>query len=142
MTIKKSPLWVGYIAWKDFEEHGYRLNSLQAALNDKLNLSDYGTSITSFNFIPMALRPENRIHEDEIRYSSRKKEINIHLKLDYQQVINAGVEGFLPLVGQLLLRGIDEAAQKRIKDFDWARFRQDVTDLLAGHGWLLPVNQL
>lgn len=142
MKQKKSPIWVGFIAWRDFEEHGLQLNAVQRALNDAINLTDYGSSIISFNFIPMALRPTNNIHEEKITYSSRKKEINIHLKLDYQQVINAGVQGFLPLVGQLLLAGIDQAAQKRVKDFDWVRFKQDISDLLAENGWLLPVNQL
>ena len=142
MEIENSTFWIGFIAWKDFEPHGYQLTALEKILNQRLKIADYGERILSFNFIPMALRPTNKIHEEEISYSPRKKELNIHLKLDYQQLINAGLNGFLPLVGQLLLEGIDRATQQKIKDFDWISFRKDVSDLLTENGWLLPAEQV
>lgn len=140
--MKKDNLefWVGFIAWKDFTPHGFNLIGLEDALNT-LTLSKYGNGIKTLKFIPMVLSPENRIHEEEIEYSRRKRELNIQLKLDYQEVINAGLVGFLPLVGQLLLRAIDESPQQRIKDFNWSAFRQDIENLLSANGWLLSVEQ-
>lgn len=139
MKKKNSEFWVGFIAWKDFTPHGFNLLSLENALNDRLNLSDYGPAISSFNFIPMILTPNNRVHEEEIAYVPKKRELDIQLKVDYQQAINAGVNGFLPLVGEVLLKGIDEASQENIQDFDWPRFRADVANLLSESGWLVRV---
>lgn len=139
MEKDKSEFWIGFIAWKDFTPHGVNLVILENALNKKLCLKAYGSGITSFNFIPMVLTPNNRVHEEEIAYTPKKKELDIQLKVDYQQAINAGVNGFLPLVGEVLLKGIDEAGQKNIHDFDWPRFRRDVEQLLSQNGWLLPV---
>ena len=142
MNVTKKPsFWVGAIAWRDFQPHALSVVHLEEALNKHLCLNDYGPAMTSFNFIPMVLSPENRIHEEEIEYSRRKRELNIQLKLDYQEVINAGLVGFLPLVGQLLLRAIDESPQQRIKDFNWSAFRKDIENLLSANGWLLSVEQ-
>lgn len=137
MITQKRPFWVGAIVWKDFTDHALQVKKFEDQLNEKLCLSNYGPAITSFNYIPMVLSPANRIHEEEFSYDPKKKETNIHIKLDYQIVINTGLDGFLTLVGKALLDGIEILAKKDIVPFDWPRFVKDVEQLLAENGWLL-----
>ena len=63
----------------------------------------------------------------------------VNLKLNYDAVAQAEEPAFLQLVAHLFLRAIDEAPQQKIKDFDWPRFRRDVTELFEEEGWLQPV---
>ena len=46
---------------------------------------------------------------------------------------------FLHLLAELFLRAIDEAPQQEAKDFDWLRFKRDVSRLFEAEGWLQAV---
>ena len=61
--------------WKDFTDHAMQTLQLELALNHEIVLNKYGKGITSFNYIPIVVRPTNKIHEEEINYSAKKKRI-------------------------------------------------------------------
>jgi hypothetical protein len=122
----------GAIFWHELENKAYAIRKVGELLDKNIRLTDYGTGIVRFVFVPIAVLPSNKIHEEKISYSKAKREITLYLKLDYAAAAAADETAFQQLVAQLFLRGIDEAPQSRIRDFDWARFRRDVERVLGG----------
>ncbi|MCO6486828.1 MAG: hypothetical protein J5I98_00355 [Phaeodactylibacter sp.] len=131
-----SGFYTSAVFWKDFREKALSVKKVRHLLNDNLSLDKYGRGIKSFSFIPIAVRPANIIHKEKIKYSSDKKEMYAALKLDFEALSNSDDTTFLHLLARLFLRAIDEAPQHNVQDFDWARFRKDVTELFEAEGWL------
>jgi hypothetical protein len=131
-NIDWPPIWFSTIAWKDIGDKAFLVKPLEQQLNDALVLKDYGAGLHALSFIVIAVLPSNRIHQEGIKFYPRKKALEIRLKLDYAAAAAADETAFQQLVAQLFLRGIDEAPQSRIRDFDWARFRRDVERVLGG----------
>ncbi len=136
MNQEKPQIWFGAIFWKDLKAQALQVKEVESLLNDALDLSNYGSSLQSIDFIPIALKPSNKVHEEERHYSLRKKKLSLHLKMDFEKVTHASPEGFLPLIAQFFLEAIDEAPRHQIKNFDWPRFKKDVTELFEAEGWL------
>ena len=131
-----SGFYTSAIFWEDFRDKALSVKKIRHLLNDNLPLGQYGSGIKSFSFMPIAARPTNIIHEEVIKYSSDKKEMYVALKLDYEAVSSSNELTFLQLLANLFLRAIDEAPQQIVQDFDWPRFRRDVTELFEEEGWL------
>ncbi|MCB9296883.1 MAG: hypothetical protein H6559_27755 [Lewinellaceae bacterium] len=131
-----SGFYTSAVFWKDFREKALSVKKVRHLLNDNLSLDKYGSGIKSFSFVPIATRPNNTLHEEIIKYSSDKKEMNVALKLDFKAVSDSDESAFLQLLAHLFLRAIDEAPQHKVRDFDWPRFRQDVAELFQAEGWL------
>ena len=127
------------VFWKDFRDKALSVKKIRRLLNDNLPLDKYGSGIKSFSFIPIAVRPNNTLHEEMKKYSSDKKEMHVALKLDYEAVSGSDDLAFFQLLAHLFLRAIDEAPQHKVQDFDWPRFRKDVAGLFEAEGWLQAV---
>lgn len=138
MNAKKTPIWIGAIFWHEQRLKAFQLNAIEDSLNKAIDLSQYGKGITDLNFIYVAVKPTNRIHEEEIIYSSRKKTISLKLKLDYEEVEKTDEDTFLPYAARFFLQAINfyGKTKHRIKDFDWKSFKLDAAVLFAEKGWL------
>jgi len=101
-----------------------------------LKLSDYGAGLKAISFITIAVLPSNKVHEESITYYASKKAIDFHLKLDYPTVAEANETRFLQLTAQLFLRGLREAPQEKITDFNWAQFQHDTEQVFMEKGWV------
>lgn len=112
-------------------------NLLEDALNQHLSLSNYGSGLTGIAFIYIATPPIDEIHEECFRYSRKKKELFIQMRLPYEAVKQANVAETLHLMALSYLETMDEKLPlKKITDFDQARFVQDVQHLFETQGWL------
>ncbi|MCB0588242.1 MAG: hypothetical protein KDD06_23315 [Phaeodactylibacter sp.] len=127
------------IFWTDLKVKALAVKNIRHLLNDHISLEAYGDGIRAFSFTPIALRPDNRLHEESIQYSSDKKELNVSLRLDFEAVSVSDEPTFLHLLAELFLRAIDEASRQKIKGFDWPRFKKDVSRLFEAEGWLQTV---
>jgi hypothetical protein len=134
-------IWFGIIFWKDLEEKSYWVNPMEKLINNRIQLSNYGQGLKHIRFVLIAVPPDNKMHEEGIRYSARKKQLLLYKKLDYQAVLEADQPAFQRLVAQLFLKSIDDYAKRRIQDFDRQRFREDMTALFIEQGWIQPENQ-
>lgn len=136
---KHRGFYTSAIFWKDLRAKALAVKKIQRLLNDNISLDAYGEGIRAFSFTPIALRPANTIHEESIQYFSDKRELNVALKLDFEAVSVSDEATFLHLLAELFLRAIDEAPRQEAKNFDWLRFKRDVSRLFEAEGWLQAV---
>lgn len=134
--MKWPAIWFGAIFWKDVSDKAPLVKDIESSLNESIDLTNYGEGLLSIRFIPIAVRTTNQIHEEEIKYSGHKKQISLHLKLEYDAVAGADEKSLLQLVAMLFLDSIDQYPKHRVKNFDWQGFKKDVTDLFEAEGLL------
>ena len=128
------PIAFGTVFWKEVGEKADWITRIESFLQQNIQLDDYGSGISAIRFVSVAVMPSNKRHEEYIKYFRKYKELVVNLKLNYDAVAQAKEPTFLQLVAHLFLRAIDEAPQQKIKDFDWPRFRRDVTELFEEEG--------
>ena len=136
------PIWIGPIVWKDLVEKGFLMNLMEDVLNEHIDLPDYGPGIASIRFMPFIVLPSNKVHEEAIVYSGRKKEISVKLRIDYDAAAQADEEAFRSLVAQRFLDSIAEYPKHNVKYFDWLSFQNDVRKVFEKQGWLMPAKQV
>lgn len=130
-------IWYGAVSWKAVSHKMPWVKEAEEKLNDELSLSDYGMGLQSIHFVPIAVQPSNKLHEDDISYDAEEARLSIYLKLDYGAVAAADKPAFLRLLAELFLRGLDEAPQDAVPGFDWAGFRGAVEAVFVEAGWWL-----
>ncbi|HMO39490.1 MAG TPA: hypothetical protein PKE17_08770 [Saprospiraceae bacterium] len=110
---------------------------MEDSLNESLCLNDYGSGLTGLAFIFIAVQPDNRIHEEVLRYSRKKRELYIQKKLPYDLVVAYDKPQVLQLMAATYLETLETLDKKRIPNFDLPRFRADVQALFEAQGWLV-----
>ena len=125
------------VFWHEVEDKAYEVSELSRLLGERMRLSDYGTGLQSIDFVPIAVQPSNKLHEEDISYDAEEARLSIYLKLDYGAVAAADKPTFLRLLAELFLRGLDEAPQDAVPGFDWAGFRGAVEAVFVEAGWRL-----
>lgn len=133
------PIAFGTIFWREVGEKADWITEIERCLQQNIHVEDYGSGISVFRFVSVAVLPSNKRHEEYIKYFKKYKELVANLKLDYDAVAQADEPAFSQLVAHLFLRAIDEAPQHKVRDFDWPRFRRDVAELFRAEGWLQAV---
>jgi len=130
------PISIGFICWKDVQEKAFTILPVKEALNEHINLEDFGSGLKIIRFVPVAVLPSNKIHEEEMTYHGRKKKLIIQTRLDYDLVKATPVEAFPALIAQTFYQFIDRYQQHRVKDFDIAGFKKRVGEVFRQEGWL------
>ncbi len=141
MNVKEPPIWLGAIFWHEVIDKSFTFNPIQIALNENIELSDYGTGIKAIRFVTVAVLPTNKIHEEGMEYKPRKKELYINAKLKYEEVEKAPPEDIPKMVAMAFVDRIEQYEDAGVKNFDTVHFKQDVESLFAGEGWLIPQDQ-
>lgn len=133
-----TPFSVTARAWKEVPlEKGIIIHSLSDLLNERLQLSKYGSGIREFNFT--AIIEPQAFFPTKYRYLKARQRVDAEIRIDYEQAMATSIETFKSLVAQNYLQAIDLLAEKNIADFDLLSFRHDLQELLAGEGWMVPV---
>lgn len=134
-------IWFGIVFWKELMDKIPWVKPMEKLINNHIQLSNYGEGLKHIRFVLIAVPPDNKLHEEGIRYSARKKQLLLYKKLDYQATLEADQPAFQRLVAQLFLKSIEDYAKRRIQDFDRQRFKEDMTALFTEQGWIQPGNQ-
>ncbi|HMQ50103.1 MAG TPA: hypothetical protein PKA00_21960 [Saprospiraceae bacterium] len=134
-----APFVISGILWHEIGEKVafVNTNKLEDALEDNLSLSDYGTGITAIAFIYIVVQPTNIIHEEEMRYRRKKKEVYIQKKMPIELVEQYERPQVLQLMAATYLSTVRDLRQLKIPDFDHARFEHAVESLFRQEGWLV-----
>ena len=103
---------------------------------DEIDLSKYGTGIQRIHFIVVALPPDNTLHENEVIFDRRKKQLTLELNLSYPHVLNATASEVLSMAAKLFLVSIDMYTELKIQDFDINAFKSDMTKYFTSQGCL------
>jgi len=137
--------YVTCAALYEFKDKLYT-NEFQQFLSGNLKILDYSEEVKQYQFVFIAVPPENRNHDKWRKYFSRKRGILYHnLKLDFEQFQKANTAEAYQMQAELYLRSITEISTLRgMKKvcFDAEKFYEDVQRLFLEEGWLKPENQL
>lgn len=131
-------IWFGAVFRHEVEDKAHLVKEIEQVLNDKLDLSRYGAGLQSIRFVPLALQPGDRIHEEEIKYAPRKKELTLKLKLDYDSVLHADKPAMLRLIALLFLNAIERYPAAQVRNFDSRLFGRDVARVFESKGLVYP----
>jgi len=126
---------IGTIVWHEVSEK-VDTKAFRSALNDNIDLNNYGNGLKDIDFIFIALRPTNTIHEEELFFDPEKKELSISLKLNYEKVVSASKDKMMELMSALFLKGLDQAKDLDIPDFDVEKLREDAERLFLEKRWV------
>lgn len=105
-TKKKKAFYIGAIFLEEFKDKALALKKIQEKLNKEIDLSQYGTGLQRIVFVPIAVADDDTIHEEEIKYSGRKKEISLYLKMPFSEVQLSDEPSFLQLFAKLYLDAV------------------------------------
>jgi len=96
-------------------------------LNEKLNLTDYTSTISSLCAIYQCIKPENLPYiqpKERVVFRRKTKLVEMYLVVDYLAIEKANESEALQLLINTFLAGIQTLLKR--KDFNWEKFYNDV----------------
>lgn len=103
---------------------------LEDMLNEHIKLSDYGTGIEKILFVFIAVSPGNTIHEPHIIHTESEAHLEIALKLDYAQVVEAEGDALMGMLQGIFLKGLGLCNETNLAEFRWLDFLNDTKKIL------------
>lgn len=129
----KAPFLFSSITWREISakvDHAY-LKQMEDVLSKSIDLKDYGTGVKNIGFVYLAIKPDNKLHEEFIEYNPKEKSIYAQIKLPYEQVLEADQEAMHQLMKDTYLVMLQSLADENIPDFDVAKLQVDVQAVFA-----------
>lgn len=137
----RDPFVVSSISWHEVPLKMIIDNivGIEGLLKANLELNDYG-DIIGIAFIYIIEQEEEDSHKDSFSYRPKHKELHVQMRLLYEEVQKSTPQEVLHLMAVKYLDTMQEwLPKKKIKNFDWQRFVQDVQHLFERQGWLEEV---
>lgn len=139
--MMRDPFVVSSITWHEVSNEVAidNINLIEEVLQKHLKLENYG-DITGVAFIYIIELEESNTHQDGFAYRVKRKEIYTQMRLPYNEVQDSTPQEVLHLMAAKYVETMQEwLPKKKIKNFNWQRFVQDVQDLFERQGWLQEV---
>jgi len=114
-------------------------NKISESIVSMLSDKTYGNGIIDWFYISIVMPTEDYdagFFKERTLYKRKDKATDFRLKIGYEDVLNANEQETFRLICKSILRSIDVAEAKKIKDFDFNSFRRDLTDLFQREGWI------
>lgn len=94
-TITQQGFLFTSATWKEVPDFiCQEVPAIGAQLNQKIHFLDFGDGVDSILFIAVMVPPSHDDHRNECRYNSKKKQIKIVQKLDYDLAVNNSAREF------------------------------------------------
>lgn len=136
----RDPFVVSSISWREvpLEVAIDNVVSIEEKLKANVRLSDYG-DIAGVAFI-YVIEQEDDFYQDGFSYRPKLKEIHTQIRLSYQEVQKSTQQEVLHMMAAKYIETMQQwLPKKKIANFDWKRFVNDVQDLFERQGWLAAV---
>ena len=136
----RDPFVVSSISWREvpLEVAIDNVVSIEDLLKAKVQLSDYG-DIAGVAFI-YVIEQEEDFYQDGFSYRPKLKEIHAQMRLPYHEVQKSTPQEVLHMMAAKYIETMQQwLPKKKIANFDWKHFVQDVQDLFERQGWLEAV---
>lgn len=125
------------ISQGEFYTYFPTLTHIEDALNKHLSLNNYGNSLDKVFMIFVSVGMSSSFHPHEIEYSRVKKELFFQYRLKDKMFVENPSQN-LQILALSYLDALKEAQEKkRIKDFDFDKFRADVAKVFEAQDWLI-----
>ena len=97
-------------------------------LHHEIDFTKYGNGISKFYFTYIIQLPENNIHEAGMCYDSHTRELELAVRIPYEDVEAASQEETVKLMEQYLLVAIDSISEIELQgEFAIDQFAEDVS---------------
>lgn len=127
--MKRNDFELTAIIWHEVQNK-INVEPLETLLNNHLNLSDYGSRIKKIYFVFIAVRPQNKLHENKLEFHSNSGRLEVALQLNYKDVVNSNKKEIQVMMTRLILGAVELYKGISKVDFDWKKFKQDCIDLI------------
>lgn len=115
-------------------------NSIEEKMRSLIGIKDYGIDINHWGHIVICCSPklyEAGFFKEIKKYRKKDKELELRLRIDYEKMLKADEKEVNRLTCESILRGVDIAESEfKIKDFNFALFRQDLLSFFQKEGWI------
>jgi len=132
------------VAWHEIDSKVIA-RAFKHLVSKNLRMSDYSDEVKQYQFLFIAVQPDNRNHDNWRKYYSKARNVIYNnLKLDYERLEKADQIEANQMQAELYLKGIFEIPTlrgMRKVDFDAQRFYEDARYLFIQQGWLRTESQ-
>jgi len=102
---------------------------------------NYGKDVEVWGFLPIIMPQsvyDNGFFNEIKKYKAKKKDVEFRLHIDFDKFVKASNQEALEMVMLKLIESIDIAQREftKIKDFDFERFKSELTEFVKEKGWI------
>lgn len=109
----------------------------QDILNKHIQISTYGKGVTGIDFVHIAVKPTNKIHEEFRGYEKATKRLVFNLKLDYDKIVKGTRQEAIKAMALLFLNAIKLSIKFKIEDYNGEQLYKDVKALFIAQNWIV-----
>jgi len=133
-----------FITSEAFETVGQKMRDVYIQINPKINAlikeKNYGLGVSEWGHICISCPPEvyeSGFFKEIKKYSKKVTDVELRLRIDYEEMLKADKKSVFSLICASILRGVDIAEHElKVKNFEFESFRNDLTNLFKEEGWL------
>ena len=118
------------------DEYHVASNEVEAAINSGTDVPTYGGGFGGLFLVPIILPEDNPVYHEVRRYTTKDRVFEFRLKISHAAFKAADAVGHRKLLVEMILRAVDEARKKKIKDIDYDKLEADIRRVAASKGWL------
>ena len=102
---------------------------------------NYGKDVEVWGFLPIIMPQsvyDNGFFHEIKKYKPKQKDVEFRLHIDFDKFVKATNKEALEMVMLKLIESIDIAQREftKIKDFDFERFKSELTEFVKEKGWI------
>jgi len=106
-------------------------NLLENAVNEYISERDYGEGLIEWDYIAIILDFEDPTYKEVTKYRKKRREAEFRLKIDHSEFLAADKARKVWLMSESLIRSIKMMPEIGVKDVDFDRLLEDVSNCLA-----------
>jgi len=118
----------------------FNRNSVEQKIKELIKEKNYGSGISYWGHIIICCAPEAYeagLFKEIRKYSKKEKEVELRLRIEYEDMLRADKKKVFKLISESILKGVDIAESEfKINDFDFKSFRSNLLNLFIKQGWM------
>jgi hypothetical protein len=118
------------------EQHRLAANEIEKEVNARTDAASYGDGFGSLHLISIILSEDGPDYDEVKKYWKKRKVFEFRLKIPHATFKAADPLGHRKLIVESILRAVDEARKKNIRDIDYDKLEADIRRVAASKGWL------
>ena len=121
---------------------GYEMRTARNFVEDEINSiidgKDYDIGLKSWDCIAVLMKDkvDQERYCEVIKYSSKTKNMDFRLQIDYPEFVNGDAKRQQQLIYEMLMRSLDLLIEKRLNEAGIERLRQDTQSVALKNGWI------
>ena len=121
---------------------GYEMRTARNFVEDEINSiidgKDYDIGLKSWDCIAVLMKDkvDQERYCEVIKYSSKTKDMDFRLQIDYPEFVNGDAKRQQQLIYEMLMRSLDLLIEKGLNEAGIESLRQDTQSVALKNGWI------